>query len=880
MSRVVTTKRVIVLGLVLLIAFTAIAYVLATQRLAELRQARREDDLGRAETLLASTWSLPGLRAEVELEGQLMAVQQGDLRNEKALQSQALNGSKQSVMIREALAKGNLACFQWEQARQHAEAILDRQPKGAYALWLRGRALIEMQLEAQARQDFETALQSEPKSFVIRHSLADLLHKMGYVQRAIEHYQALVDLRPNDERLLLALAHGYQEQSRNDKATEIVDRLLAVRPGSVEALLERARLAMRAGQLEDAERGLRRALELRPNDSEANWLVRVALQAQKKSDPALDRRIHEKDLRQAELKTQLSKQGNRPEVLTSVGLWMMSTGEDDEVLGWLYSALKENANYRPAHAGLAQYFNEHGQRRRAQTHAKLAGSESTAIDQPHSSAITNSEAALGTTPRWARPDSSKHADVAEASSEQVQRLCAGCHAYPPPESMPRSSWRKEVKQGYDFLRRSSVAGDYPPLESVVAYYESRALENLPPIKLHVSSKEPPLKFEIRGTGSLPPRPGVTNANLLKLFGKKNQELLLCETQQNALMILKPYEKGPGGIVIPEVPSPCHTTICDLDLDGHVDILVASIGSFFPTDDKLGKVLWLKGKPGGQFDAECLLDGVGRVTDIQVADFNGDRQLDLVVSVYGWRSTGEILYLENQTSDRSQPKFVRHVVDERHGAIHLPVADLDGDNRPDFVGLVSQEHEAVVAYLNRGNDRFEPTTIYSAPHPSYGSSGIELVDLDGDRDLDVLLSNGDILDPPYLLKPYHGVQWLENTGTFPFKHHAISAMYGAMRAVAADFDGDGDQDIAAVSFLPSQQFPEREKLRIPAVVLFEQTAGTQFEQYVLETGTCDHFSCVAGDWDDDGRVDLAVTNYSWNGSQPMRDAATLWRNVGR
>ena len=286
------------------------------------------------------------------------------------------------------------------------------------------------------------------------------------------------------------------------------------------------------------------------------------------------------------------------------------------------------------------------------------------------------------------------------------------------------------------------------------------------------------------------------------------------------MILKPHEHGPGGVVIPEVPAPCHTTICDLDMDGHTDILVASIGSFFPTDDKLGKVLWLKGKTGWPIRCRMFARwrrpryrySSGRFQWRSATRFSC---ISLWLAVH-WRN---LCTLANQTTNWSQPKFVRHVVDERHGAIHLPVADLDSDGRPDFVGLVSQEHEAVIAYFNQGDDGFEPMTIYSAPHPSYGSSGIELVDLDGDRDLDVLLSNGDILDPPYLLKPYHGVQWLENTGTFPFKHHAIAAMYGAMRAVAADFDGDGDQDVAAVSFLPSQQFPEREKLRIPAVVLF-------------------------------------------------------------
>ena len=89
-------------------------------------------------------------------------------------------------------------------------------------------------------------------------------------------------------------------------------------------------------------------------------------------------------------------------------------------------------------------------------------------------------------------------------------------------------------------------------------------------------------------------------------------------------------------------------------------------------------------------------------DVQVADFNGDRRLDLVVAAFGWRDTGEILTLENQTKDWSNPVLVARVVDSRHGAISVPVADLNGDHRPDFMALVGQEHETVVAYLNQGD----------------------------------------------------------------------------------------------------------------------------------------------------------------------------------
>ena len=72
----------------------------------------------------------------------------------------------------------------------------------------------------------------------------------------------------------------------------------------------------------------------------------------------------------------------------------------------------------------------------------------------------------------------------EATAEEVHRLCAACHAYPPPDTFPRSAWRKEVQQGYDFFHQDpSYRFAYPPLEAVVCYYENRApgaLALLPP----------------------------------------------------------------------------------------------------------------------------------------------------------------------------------------------------------------------------------------------------------------------------------------------------------------------------------------------------------------------------------------------------------------
>jgi hypothetical protein len=328
-------------------------------------------------------------------------------------------------------------------------------------------------------------------------------------------------------------------------------------------------------------------------------------------------------------------------------------------------------------------------------------------------------------------------------------------------------------------------------------------------------------------------------------------------------------------VLAEVSHPGHAEVLDLDKDGIPDVLVANLGSFRPTDSLKGSVVWLRGKGDGTFTPVTLLEGVGRVADVQAADFRGVGKLDLVVAAFGWNQTGEIHYLKNTTTDWNHPRFEARVIDTRHGAIHVPVADLDGDGKPDFVALISQEHEVVVAFLNEGGGTFRKEVLYAAPHPGYGSSGIQLVDLDGDGDLDVLYTNGDTLDKPYLLKPYHGVQWLENKGGLRFEHHPIGALNGAHRAVAADVDGDGLPDVLATSFLPEEGFPQRKEKDLDAVVLFRQVSPGKFERHTLESVTCDHVTCAAGDVFHTGRADFVTGHFVTAGDPP---SVTLWRNA--
>ena len=208
---------------------------------------------------------------------------------------------------------------------------------------------------------------------------------------------------------------------------------------------------------------------------------------------------------------------------------------------------------------------------------------------------------------------------------------------------------------------------------------------------------------------------------------------------------------------------------------------------------------------------------------------------------------------------------------------MPVADFNGDGRPDFVALISQEFESVELFLNQADGQFQRHVLFAAGDPSFGSSGIELVDLDHDSDIDVLYTNGDTLDSFYL-KPTHGVHWFENEGTQPFTPHRLASLPGATRATAVDLDDDGDLDVVATAYLPSvirqQSIPQSTE----TLIWIEQLPHKSFARHTLEIGSQGHMTLHVQDCDSDGKPDLIVGNYS-DQAAPVMSSATVWMNRG-
>ena len=178
------------------------------------------------------------------------------------------------------------------------------------------------------------------------------------------------------------------------------------------------------------------------------------------------------------------------------------------------------------------------------------------------------------------------------------------------------------------------------------------------------------------------------------------------------------------------------------------------------------------------------------------------------------------------------------------------------------------------FLPRDSGGFEERVLHRAPHPAWGTSNLSEADLDGDGDLDFLLSNGDTLDDGVAIKPYHGVSWLENRGAEGFVAQRIGRLYGAHAAEAGDLDGDGDLDVVAAGFLPQVELPvPANAIRLDSVVWFERE-GDAWTPWMIESGHPRHTGVTIFDLDRDGRLDVvAAVNRAWDAA-PVENGSSL------
>ena len=471
---------------------------------------------------------------------------------------------------------------------------------------------------------------------------------------------------------------------------------------------------------------------------------------------------------------------------------------------------------------------------------------------------------------WAeRAPQPQPATSPSADEKVVRQACTGCHALPPPDILPRAAWTAQIYEMAGLIMagigapenvKPTLSADFD-IDAVERYYKSRAPVALPTVEPWPPVGEGSPRFA-RHVMKLPggdARPAIANVRFLDLDGSGQLQIVAEDMTHGLVLTGSPMAPERGLSVIAHVTAPCHASVVDLDKDGRLDLLIADLGDVPPSDHLKASVVWLQRLADGTYRKHVLASGLPRVADVEAIDVNGDGKLDLVVAAFGWRQVGSLLLLENHTKDWASPVFVPRVLDARTGAIDVPIVDLDKDGRPDIVTVFSQQYETVAAFLNKGGGAFRTETIYAGPHPAWGSSWVDVADLDGDGRLDVILSHGDMLDD-FLLKPWHGIQWLENRGSFPFVEHTLAALNGVHGAKAVDLDRDGDLDIVAVAYVPPpRRNDEAPRTTLPSLVWLEQTSRGHFERHTLEVGGR-HVSFDAADYDHDGDTDLVVGNF--------------------
>ncbi|MEO8269526.1 MAG: VCBS repeat-containing protein [Aureliella sp.] len=450
-------------------------------------------------------------------------------------------------------------------------------------------------------------------------------------------------------------------------------------------------------------------------------------------------------------------------------------------------------------------------------------------------------------------------------------FCANCHAMPQATSFPKRFWPREVQRGFDFYFASGRADlVVPQAADMIRYFSDLAPEviKLPmPEPLDAAAAARFVETQLSLPVSSQDNQAVAGASLqyfdwespigkrLMLADMRGGGIYSCSFEGNHF---SPWE------TVASLSNPCRLTQCSLDDDGQLGLLVADLGSFLPADHRLGRVVWLRRTNSEtlEFTSETVLAECGRVADVQAADLDADGDTDVVVADFGWHETGRLIWLERVTSGpATAASFTTHVLDQRAGTVEVCLVDMNDDGRLDIVSLIAQEFESIMVFLNQGDSSFdEGTTLYAAPDPAYGSSGMQIQDLDQDGDLDIVYTNGDSFDS-FEVKPHHAVHWLENLGQLQFVPHSIARLPGVHRAVAVDLDDDSDLDIVASSFLPRDlrsHFPSGSQTS--AIVWLENDGMQNFRVRPIQVDRCLHPALCVADFNDDGQLDMAVANF--------------------
>lgn len=449
--------------------------------------------------------------------------------------------------------------------------------------------------------------------------------------------------------------------------------------------------------------------------------------------------------------------------------------------------------------------------------------------------------------------------------------CTSCHAFVPPSMLPKKLWKYDVLPsmghrlgiykgthqpdslfdagiGGEIIRKAGIYPEEPLIavedwEKIVDYFLENAPDSLPPPirgnKIEIGLKN--FKVKESGFSHRPPLTSMIkiqteNRGIVFGDGKNNRSNLTIldqglEQRFNTTLKTTPihfYEKSDT-------------------------VYLATVGkSLYPHDAPEGNILKLyRSNPGEPYrNAKTLINNLQRPVHVSYGDLNGDGLEDLVVCEYG-NLTGKLSWFMNMGNE----KYVRKLLKGKPGSIKTDILDLNRDGLQDIIALMAQGDEGLFWFKNRGDGSFEEIRLLSFL-PLNGSQYFEIHDFNGDDELDILYVCGDNADQTPILKTYHGIYIFLNDGAHQFKEEFFYPLNGAYKAMANDYDQDGDLDIAAISFFPDYgQYPEE------SFVYLENTGESTYKSFSFEHAQRGRWIVMdAADMDADGDIDLALGSF--------------------